>query len=1113
MDPLTALGIAANVLQFVDFASKLIGKSKEVYKSASGASEDNIILDLVTRDIKRIGDLIVVPEGCPEALKKLVEESDRISQELLAALDKLRIKGHKTKWKSFVVAIRGVWSEDEVESMGARLGRLQAQITAHLQVSIGKEIAKISVAMDHLRNVDIKLGLKQAVERRAFREQLVRSVEKVIQEKLDDVHRSEMAMPQLATHISLGKVTELSATICRFHEDLRKVEGKLANATKSYDMLQTLYFHNIWARHDRIVNAHSDTFTWIFKGVCPENDKPIEYVKWLRESHDIFWIHGKPGSGKSTLMRFLIHHPDTATHLQAWAKGTRLVVGSFFFWNSGTKLQKSQEGLLRSLLFEILRQFPDLLSGVYEAIVGEWHGPQPTSMTAPSDPWLLSHSTEVSWSLQNLLKAFGHLRGREIAAKFCFFIDGLDEYRDEDNRDPRDLIKVLCNLVESPNIKLCLSSRSWTIFKDAFGRNLNTTVKLEDLTHPVYADLIEEVVRKAQGVFLWVFLVVRDLLEGLTYNDTIKIMRQRLDRFPDDLDAYFRHIFNSIHKVYRVQTARTFQIAMSREEALPLLYYSLVDEVEEDHNLAYNTSFKLGAEQIEAKLAVMWRRLEGRSKGLLEVVVSNTELKRRANSDYLVEFLHRTVRDFLLHTPDIQDELMESLQNKYQTWVLLCRVTSIVMKWREYSTVACMRQLFYFARLAVADSGDEHIVDDVLFQVFPASKLRIAQYAKSHHGVEVFDIFLASQYGLVSYVKTNLPTRLELLNDASPDDRKKEMESILGGMLRYTLIGENSYCNLSLELVEYLVSLGSSPNHLSTDNCQDTVSTVFYCFLMRIEKDEISPKESGVLEIVKTLVAHNADLGARMSMDYFKESARREKNMPTVRSRLSARDIIRKHYTADESEWIFSHAKKAPARPQHGEVKDSIALQQSDNVELQPINGPKAHHANTAVINRQNDNYPSQSHASTALGPRWSHNKQYAVRVDNVRRQAVLDDSGQVLSGLAESLGEENNVKIINVAWLGKTDVLRSQGYGSIVVYVGSSDDVSQLLSYRKFRVNGRRGTGRSTVGTFKFVRGAPIPATTTATVVQPSRSVQSVMVPIHPLVETVRNNGRLYRG
>ncbi|GAW17427.1 hypothetical protein ANO14919_068840 [Xylariales sp. No.14919] len=935
--------------------------------------------------------------------------------------------------------------------------------------------------MDDLRDIDITLGLKQAVERRAFREQLVQSVEKVIQKKLDGVHRSEMAVPQLATHISLDKVTELSATMCRFHEELREVEAKVSNATETYQMLETLYFHNIWARHDRIATAHSDTFTWIFKGVCPENDRPIEYVKWLRGSYDIFWIHGKPGSGKSTLMKFLIHHPDTTTHLQAWAKGTRLVVGSFFFWNSGTKLQKSQEGLLRSLLFEILRQFPGLLSGVYEAIVGEWHEPRHASMPAPS------HLTEISWSLQNLLKAFRFLRGQEIAAKFCFFIDGLDEYRDEHNHGPRDLIKVLCNLAESPNIKLCLSSRSWAIFKDAFGGNLNTTVRLEDLTRkdirrfvtdsfnaheqfhqlslmdPLYADLVEEVVRKAQGVFLWVFLVVRDLLEGLTYNDTMKIMRQRLDRFPDDLDAYFRHIFDSIHKVYRAQTARTFQIAMSREEPLPLLYYSLVDDVEEDHSLNYNTAFKLSDEQIEAKLAVMWRRLEGRSKGLLEVVVSNTEHKRIANLDYSVEFLHRTVRDFLLHTPDIQDELMKSLQNNYQTWVLLCRTTSILMKnWHEHDITVCMRQLFYFARLAVANSGDENIVDDVLFQVFPAAKSGIIQNRGSRKGAGFFDIFLASQYGLVSYVKKSLPARLELLEEVPPDDRKKKMESILGKMLHYTLTRKDIYCILSPELVEYLVSLGSSPNYLWTDKGQKTVATVFYRFLSRIDKHEISPKEPGVLEIVKTLVAHDGDLGAGESIEALNKASESWLGYSHGCSKLLARDIIRKYYTADEAEWIFSHAKGAPARPQHSDLKDSVVRQKGDGIESRAIHGPKTHHAHTPVVNRQNENYSPQSQTSTSSALKRSHNKQYAVRVDNVRRQAVMDDSGQVHNGLAESLGEGNNVTIVNVAWLGKTYTLSWQAYGSIVVYVGSSDDVSQLLSCGKFRVDGRYGSTRA---------------------------------------------------
>ncbi|KAI0413479.1 hypothetical protein F5X98DRAFT_378726 [Xylaria grammica] len=136
--------------------------------------------------------------------------------------------------------------------------------------------------------------------------------------------------------------------------------------------------------------------------------------------------------------------------------------------------------------------------------------------------------------------------------------------------------------------------------------------------------------------------------------------------------------------------------------------------------------------------------------------------------------------------------------------------------------------------------------------------------------------------------------------------------------------------------------------------------------------------------------------------------------------------------------------------------------QKGDGIESRAIQGPKLHHAHTTVGNRQNQDYSPQSQASKSSALKRSHNKQYAVRMDNIRRQAVMDDSGQVHNGLAESLGEENNVTIVNVAWLGKTDMLSWQAYGSIVVYVGSRDDVSQLLSCGKFRVDGRYGNTRA---------------------------------------------------
>jgi glycosyltransferase involved in cell wall biosynthesis len=980
-------------------------------------------------------------------------------------------RGRVLSWPTVQVASSIKHSHPGLDQV-RKLSHLSAT-TYKADTPVSNEIAKISLATKGLEETAARLDIKQASHIRGLHEGLVQSVETLIQERLQDVDRSLAAAPHLADHIKLSEVSGLPTIISNFNGDLATVEAQMSRTMRNYRLLQTLHFDNIWARHDRIVQAHSDTFTWIFKGVLPDRKEPIRYVEWLRERNGVFWIHGKPGSGKSTLMKFLLHHPDTAAHLQAWANGRNLVIATFFFWNSGTKLQKSQEGLLRSLLFEILRQFPALLSTVHEHIMGSQHESRSSEIDNP-ELGVSQYSSEVHWNLQNLLKAFEYLRGQVSNTNFCFFIDGLDEYKDEDNQDPRDLIKVLRALTTSPYIKLCLSSRSWTVFKDAFGKNPEMTVKLEDLTRkdirryvldtfneheqfpklslmdPGYADLVEEVVRKAQGVFLWVFLVVRDLLEGLTYNDTIKTMRLRLDRFPEDLDAFFRHIFDSIPKVYRAQTARTFQIAMSRDEPLPLITYCFVDDVEEDPNLHFSTSLKLDQQQIEAKLAVMWRRLDGRSRGLLEVI--GVERKRGSSGDadfvFQVEFLHRTVRDFILHTPDIQNEMMGNLENKVQTWVLLCRATSLMVRyWPQGEIMVYLQQLFHFAQLAVTDSCNERIVDEVFLNVFQQTRRSEVSVVGPRDGstleIGFFDICLASEYGLISYVKRQLTQRLRLMNEFSSSSSEEKMELLLGGVLRHALLGEDSYGKLSPELVEYLVSLGASPNYLCKREGKD--ATVFALFLRKLEREEISPKDCGVLEIVKTLLAHDADPYVNMdSALSWKYDSSPRVGLPI---NACAKHVISKHFTSEQVVWLFSHATRATS-PEHEHEYDkarNLQVEQEKKQELhQPWTpGPKSYPSpsRTGWWHK----YPQYWRSQRAPGRHVFQDKLYPIKVENVNRKMVLDDHGETRNGTVEALSKENNVRVAKVAWLSKKDI--PNPYGSMVVYVTRSDDATRLLT------------------------------------------------------------------
>lgn len=123
-------------------------------------------------------------------------------------------------------------------------------------------------------------------------------------------------------------------------------------------------------RHETIAEAHQQTFERIFCDPKVEDKPWSNFSKWLEDNSGIYWIHGKPGSGKSTLMRFIVEDPRSRIYAETWAKNTPLETPYFFFWNSGDLPRGSQSGLLRTLLYEILQKYCDLIPAVFPR---EWH--------------------------------------------------------------------------------------------------------------------------------------------------------------------------------------------------------------------------------------------------------------------------------------------------------------------------------------------------------------------------------------------------------------------------------------------------------------------------------------------------------------------------------------------------------------------------------------------------------------------------------------------------------------------------------------------------------------------------------------------------------------------
>jgi hypothetical protein len=64
--------------------------------------------------------------------------------------------------------------------------------------------------------------------------------------------------------------------------------------------------------------------------------------------------------------------------------------------------------------------------------------------------------------------------------------------------------------------------------------------------------LIDEIINVADGVFLWVQLATKSLIDGMSNHDTILDLRKRLKQVPTELVGLYEHMLNSIDPFYQI---------------------------------------------------------------------------------------------------------------------------------------------------------------------------------------------------------------------------------------------------------------------------------------------------------------------------------------------------------------------------------------------------------------------------------------------------------------------------------------------------------------------------------------------------------------------------------
>jgi ATPase subunit of ABC transporter with duplicated ATPase domains len=86
------------------------------------------------------------------------------------------------------------------------------------------------------------------------------------------------------------------------------------------ELLKTLCFEYIFERYEAVDESHKKTFDWIFQlpessAQYSEGKRWADFPKWLQSGKGIYWINGKAGSGKSTLMKYIVRHQETKRYL------------------------------------------------------------------------------------------------------------------------------------------------------------------------------------------------------------------------------------------------------------------------------------------------------------------------------------------------------------------------------------------------------------------------------------------------------------------------------------------------------------------------------------------------------------------------------------------------------------------------------------------------------------------------------------------------------------------------------------------------------------------------------------------------------------------------------
>jgi hypothetical protein len=149
MESILAVSLAANILQFIDFAGKVFSQTIEIHRNTLKHRDEANETDLDSLGFDFDGYLLRLSHSRPtptvntslaeQEMIRICRECENFTTRIRVALPQIKKTAKKklfedTVWRSFVEALKTVWSEDEIRQLQQTLAAYRQQITPLLVV-------------------------------------------------------------------------------------------------------------------------------------------------------------------------------------------------------------------------------------------------------------------------------------------------------------------------------------------------------------------------------------------------------------------------------------------------------------------------------------------------------------------------------------------------------------------------------------------------------------------------------------------------------------------------------------------------------------------------------------------------------------------------------------------------------------------------------------------------------------------------------------------------------------------------------------------------------------------------------------------------------------------